>query len=513
MNLNEKYYYPGQEKTILFFDDGLIQEYRGLERVWFTAEPWPGYIPSQDPLLQSSFSVPTVTLNAETGEWRMWAGGNSDISRGDEGCGLYLYRSQDGLEWEPCFQDPPVDKKASDRASHLVFSGEYAGGGPPFYDEREPDPRKRYKLTYSDLSSNPVAQHTCKVATSPDGIHWSIDREAIWNEQHCDGGGNIQYNPYTGKYQFFNRPILGDRRIAIYQTKDWKTFDRPLIVLHPDPLDPPMIEFYCMFNSLYEGYYMGFLPVMYGSYHDTTIAPRFDGKVETELTYSLNGICWNRTSRRPFLPGRGWGSKWGIDNFSSVYGACMVLDREGWIRIYATSCVGEHDDVKKFEDPTKTSYMSIFRLRRDGFCALETSTDMGHLTMRPLISHGGKILVNAVTAQFGKIRAELRMVPDNKPIPGFELENSVPVSGDGHFLELRWKEKDNIDCIRGLPFRIFLELDQARIYAIRVDATYLFGYTPETDLNGSYIPNQIPGCKPGQERKYAGICDSEDDEG
>jgi hypothetical protein len=31
------------------------------------------------------------------------------------------------------------------------------------------------------------------------------------------------------------------------------------------------------------------------------------------------------------------------------------------------------------------------------------------------------------------------MVPDGMPIPGYELENAVPVDGDGHFLPVRWK--------------------------------------------------------------------------
>ena len=35
-------------KTLLFFDDWPIQEQRGVDRVWFRAEPWPGLEPQVD---------------------------------------------------------------------------------------------------------------------------------------------------------------------------------------------------------------------------------------------------------------------------------------------------------------------------------------------------------------------------------------------------------------------------------------------------------------------------------
>ena len=96
------------------------------------------------------------------------------------------------------------------------------------------------------------------------------------------------------------------------------------------------------------------------------------------------------------------------------------------------------------------------------------------------------------------------MVPDNKPIPGFELENSIPVEGDGHFLTLKWKDRDSIDQFEGEPFRLFLELDQARLFAVRVAADYCYGWVPEPNLVGDYIPNQCPGCQFGRFEAYEG---------
>jgi len=250
----------------------------------------------------------------------------------------------------------------------------------------------------------------------------------------------------------------------------------------------------------YEGYFVGFLYRQHGAFVDDTISSRMKGRVDSELVYSINGTHWNRTNRQPFLPDGGIG-KYG---FGGEYPCSMVMDEAGWLRIYTASFVGEHNDGDKFPASEKSLFLTISRFRRDGFCAMESASDIGHLTLRPLISHGGQIRFNAAIGRFGKIRAELRMVPDNKPIPGFELENSIPVTGDGHFLPLKWKNRDSIDQFKGEPFRLFLELGQARVYAVRVDADYLYGWVPEPNLVGDYIPNEIPGCQFGRFGAYEG---------
>ena len=487
-------------RTILFFDDWPIQGYWGIDRVWPRAEPWPGCEPWYDSLLSYS-SVNTVLRDADTGIWHMWGTGTTTRDKGDEGAGLYYYTSTDGLAWQPALQNPPVDAKATSAASHLVFSGEYSAGGGVFRDIRETDASRRFKLPYSDLSPRPVAaEGTCRVATSPDGIHWTIDKRAVWRMQHTDTHPGITYNPYTNKYQFTHRPILGDRRVALYQTNDWVIFEKPLVVVHPDPSDPPCVEFYGMPHFFYEGYFVGFLWRQHGALIDTTIPSRMKGRVDSELTYSINGIQWNRTTRQAFLPDTGTT----MSLYRNEYPIAMALDEQGWLRIYTNSCVGEHNDGKKFAADENICYVTTSRLRRDGFCALESHSDVGQVLLRPLIARGGPIKINATTARFGRIRAELRMVPDNKPIPGYELENSIPIVGDGHFLTLRWKEKESVDQFAGQPFRLFLEMEQARLYAVRVDADLLYGWVPEINLAGDYIPEQLPGLTPGQDAAYVG---------
>jgi hypothetical protein len=113
--------------------------------------------------------------------------------------------------------------------------------------------------------------------------------------------------------------------------------------------------------------------------------------------------------------------------------------------------------------------------------------------LRGILPHGGQILLNAITGRFGSIRCELRKL-DNTPVPGYELDKCVPASGDGPFLPVHWQDddtlRDSLDSVKDQPVRLFLELKQARLYAVRVDADLVYGFVPETNLAGDYIPER-----------------------
>ncbi len=478
-------------RTILFLDDWSILARQGIERRWFSAEPWPGVEPWHDTLLEYS-SVNAVTRDPRTRAWRMWGAGSVDRSRGDEGMGMTAYSSADGFDWQPSLQQPPVDRRATPGASHIVFSGEHSAFAAPFLDERETDTARRYKMPYSDLSGNPVdsSYGTCRVAVSPDGIRWTIDKGAVWRRQHSDTLFPALFNPYTGRYQWTGRTILGDRRISLDQTADWRQFDPPQVVLHPDPMDPPCVEFYGMPQFFYEGYFIGFLWRQWGAPNDVAGSTRMKGRVDAELAYSVNGLAWNRTNRQPFLPDRGLGK----ERFGSEYPTVMILDDEGWLRVYTNSYVGEHADWNKFPKSEVISHVTVSRWRRDGFCALESRSDTGWLLLRGLLPRGGPILLNALTGRFGRIRAELRDL-QNKPLPGYGLDECVPVTGDGPFLPLRWQRggevRETLDPLNGQPFKLYLELEQARLHAVRADANLLYGFVPLTNLAGDYLPDQM----------------------
>jgi len=463
--------------TVLFFDDYLIESQIGLRRKWFQAKSLPEYkIPFKDVSLSPDggdvIFFPGAVLR-DGKKWRMWASVILEMSPTnpqDKLLGWYLYRSDDGVNWEP-------DRDGN--GNYQVNSGR-AGvqGGAVFLDERETDPSRRYKcFTLQEL---PEFQAAYRMSVSSDGRNWIPAEDGIWTQhttEMIDHGPNFVFNPYTQKYQYSGRPNFIDRRIALYQTADFRVFDPPAIIVHPDPADSPTIEFYSMPQHYYEGIFLGFLHRLHLSEKDLT-----DGRVDAELTYSVGGLAFNRTNRQPFIS---------FDDDMTTY-ACypgsMVIDDAGDILVYSFASHVEHCDLYK----GSPSGLSVAKLRRDGFCAMESVSAKGYMTLRPFLSQGGTIRINVRTAATGTVRAELlrvtgRNTAGSQAFPGFELENSIPVTGNGYEIELKWKDKNNIDSLKGEKFCLRLELTKAEVYAVRMDALFHNGYFPKETLNGTNI--------------------------
>ena len=466
-----------ETKTIFFFDDWLVQYQKGMERKWFSAEILPEYeTPRMDENITLSMLGGSV-LKEKDGTWRMWSLGFQDTSRGDEGSALYLYRSNDGINWEP-------DRDAS--GNYCVFTGEHTGGGAPFYDEREKDPSRRYKFVYVDLSPDPFELGAARTAFSPDGRNWTIDKEARWNKQHTDGCGQFVYNPYNGKYFFAGRPILGDRRVAIYQTEDFLHYEKPFVVLQPDSSDPPMTEFYAMSVVPYGGMFLGFMSKHFCGELDNGVFFRSYGRIVPELVYSINGISFQRTNRQPFI-------RYDPMKYGMMFAGSAVSNGDK-LYIYSTAYASGHgDEFNKPKNPEMFggAGLVIASIRKDGFCALETTSDLGEFAIRPMIYRGGDITINAQTSAYGRIRAELRTPQDrgaSTPIEGFALEDSIPLCGDSCSHALRWKNGADLSVLKNKPVMLRLEMVQARVYSIEMQGIYRYGFVPLLDLSGNFIP-------------------------
>ncbi len=463
--------------TILFFDDWLIQSRTNTERIFHKLEPWPKTGLIRDVSLKSSFSMTSVHQDKENGRWRLWASGCKDSDLASD-ISLYHYESSDGLAFTPI-------QTSGEGLSRQVFSGEkFCAPGNVFIDNLEEDPSRRFKILYSDPSSIDNQPAESRLAVSPDGINWKWDPSFIWCGPHVDTYHSLLYNPCTKKYQWSTRKIAGDRRICIYQTQDWKICEDPLVVLYPDNNDPCGMEFYGMPHFYYEGYFIGLLWKMHTTHNDLSKDHRMHGRVDSELVYSINGINWNRTNRADITSNvrASDGGRPGM-----VY-PCGVAMTDEWIRFYCTVYDFEHGDVSKLPRNEPACGTQVMRMRKDGFCSLSSYSDKAEIVLRPLISLGGSLSINARTRSFGSIRAELLSLPENKPIEGYEMGNSLPFEGDHLDVPLRWKNKNNLDELKEKPFRLRLEVDRAEIFAIRHDCYQTVGGYWHKDLSGNCFP-------------------------
>ena len=71
-----------------------------------------------------------------------------------------------------------------------------------------------------------------------------------------------------------------------------------------------------------------------------------------------------------------------------------------------------------------------------------------------------------LTLGLGQIRVEL-MDEDDQPLPGYALEECLPVSGDDTDLQVHWKDKNDLSGAVGKTVRLRFELKNARLYSYR----------------------------------------------
>jgi hypothetical protein len=104
-------------------------------------------------------------------------------------------------------------------------------------------------------------------------------------------------------------------------------------------------------------------------------------------------------------------------------------------------------------------------LDEGGFVAWEAET-RGTLTTHPLAVGGTReaLYLNG-DASGGSIHAEL-LDADGEVIPGFSRQESVPISGRGSQLLIRWKGKPGLGDAVLQPFRLKLYLERARVYGL-----------------------------------------------
>jgi len=105
------------------------------------------------------------------------------------------------------------------------------------------------------------------------------------------------------------RPGWGDRRVARQTSPDARTWSDLELIMQPDPADPPQVQLYGMPVVPYEGQFVGFLWMAhFSNAHRLERFNRLWGPIDCQLTYSFDGVHFQRGLREPFValnePGR-----------------------------------------------------------------------------------------------------------------------------------------------------------------------------------------------------------------
>jgi len=446
-------------QTFFFFDDFLLAEYRNVVRRFaqpkFVEE---GTFPGGDWLV-------SVEYLPKEGIYRMWH--RKCLAVPDRSprpdTSLYpvmaLAQSEDGIRWVPARLPSTVDKLTSQDPA-ICFSGV------TFCDEfhvfRDPnDPEFPYKTAYVDKDEE--GQHRMWLAFSKDGVRWQTPRISwlptpIWS----DTQNHLIYNPVTGRYQITCRRDFVDRRVCLVESADLVEWSEPRVILHPDPLDVPCVEFYGLPVFYYEGIFIGFL-LLYFPDMGERAKPAYRGYTVTELVYSYNGLHWNRT-RHVLLDRRPLGELGG----GQIFGSHLLLDpRTDQLYIYAYGTLHEHGI------PGPTGVL-LYTLRKDGFVYLE-SVGEGYICTKPLLLEEPKVSLN-LCAPHGQVSIQVSD-EEGRPFPNFSFEDFGHWKGDSTDFEPVWGER-GLEELVGKTVRFEFRMSEARLYAIRGSLRPFHGSTP-----------------------------------
>ena len=470
-------------KLFLFFDDWMIDATRDIVRRWPLAQA------SGIPPWTEANGYPYVCYDKFQEKYRCWyARYRGEEVKKDPSTawlepailkGLFYAESDDVLSFQPCKHGGPTDDRFPDSPHSLKFPPR--DGNPlkieafntVYLDEQTDNPAERYK----------AAADAGFLYTSPDGIDWTPHLDRRWMEGlDSDTGNNLFYNPVTGRYQIICRTGGLDRRVAVTESTDLREFGPRRVILQPDPLDPPLFQFYGLKAFWYEDIFIGLLwdnfipnvePVVDQNLRGGV---KMCGTVDGSLAYSYDGLYWLRGPRTPLLP-RAEMPEFG---WAGYYPTSLVVGPDDMIRIYSQAERLEHGEFKQQREFLAQGQgdgaMTVHTMRKDGFAYLEPVGAYGWVRTRGLVPRDGDLTVN-YKAPLGQVRIQV-CDKAGKPFAGFSFEDCVPLHGDELAARPAWKEKQ-LGELAGQWVRLEFELYQARLYAYRWDCQLHYALNPQ----------------------------------
>ena len=120
-------------------------------------------------------------------------------------------------------------------------------------DPRDPDPNRRFKMTYVDIFDSKSA---VTKAYSSDGVHWLLNGDGRPWFRKPYNGNLLGWDPRVEKFVFYVRMPRSPNSVGRATSPDFETWSDAETVLAPD-LDESQLHFKGLASFLYEGVYLG----------------------------------------------------------------------------------------------------------------------------------------------------------------------------------------------------------------------------------------------------------------
>ena len=428
-----------------------------------------------------------VTVRRDQGKYRMWYGARSGPPPDEQF--LCYAESEDGFQWEK--PELGLYEFEGTKKNNICLVGPHAMRGSVFIDEN-PDAEERYKkLGHSPRWYNETGKEisnkeglarwkelgeqgynrdevrqkvrlvgTHRAMTSPDGIHWTVLKEPIF-EGFCDTQTVAYFDVEKEKYiGYFRTTIDGRRAVGMSETEDFSAWPVPKPIFAPDALDGPSDSFYSNSYSRYPG---ADLHIMFPA-----VFHQVDCSVDMQLAVSNDGVNWSRPSREPIV--RCLGENGSGDEMVRG-GAGLVVLTDGRFALPYVGNMGRHHETYYREiKPGSQFRLAIWPEHRLGGIRAD---NRGAFTLESRMISGGELVLNCQADRGGWIRAALyENIPHppepGEPLPGYSFEDCEPVSGNQVRQPMKWKGSSDLSSLSGKKINIRFQMNRATLYAFEL---------------------------------------------
>ncbi|MES2597367.1 MAG: hypothetical protein V4662_18605 [Verrucomicrobiota bacterium] len=511
------------ERTILLVDDqdvlyrpGTIRKVVQLNR--HSPDP---VIPPDKPW-EAMLGWTSVHRDAETGKHQLWYQAYQERRVEDKVMkNVVCYaESMDGITWtKPNLGLFPFYEE---KDTNIVLIGERGGYGERYcnsvvVDERDSDPKKRYKMAYYDWvpAEGEKGGSGTHVAFSPDGVHWtkydggivskasfgSKGREApfadesVYVEEHLPDGRvrrawrnpmsmsdalDVFYDPRLERFVGYGKMwtpwqdgTLGYKHaMGRMESQDFIHWSKPELILTVNDRDAPQLEFHTSPVFFYNGMYLSM----------NQILDRSVGSMDAELMSSRDGRRWDRSLAGCFAIPRGEPGSFDAGSIITN-GTPVILEKE--MRFYyggyrGTAIGGVGLNEQKVGGKDYHSGVGLATTPRDRLAAISINPEspvkaqkkdkpkiintIGHVTLKPQDLSGVKAVTLNADASKGRVRLEI-LNEDGYRLHGFTKDEAVPLKGDSLAHAPRWKDKQISDLPPG-RYMLRIHLEKADLFAL-----------------------------------------------
>lgn len=361
--------------------------------------------------------------------------------------------SKDGIHWRRP-ELGQVEWEGTSRNNILRWGENWMRRPNVIRDPQDPDPNRRFKMTYVDVIGGETA---ITKGYSKDGIVWRLNGDGRPWFRRSHNSNLLGWDPRIREYVIFPRMPGSPNSVGRATSKDFVDWSEPQTVLAPEPADEGK-DFKGNAAFLYGGIYLGLLWV-------------FDRlqTAETELTFSRDGVSWQRPFRGEYLFPRGeagaWDSSMVLPNAPVIYRDEIRIYYAGWNMPYTAEANKRAEEGWIENGVRRQRAIGLAVLRLDGFVSLRAGDHPGILTTKSLEIEGGSLSVNA------DIRKEMTVeVLDEKgePIAGYTAADCRPIRADGVRQTVRWKGRSSLDALRGRAVKLRFLIRDGDLYSFQI---------------------------------------------